>query len=82
MESILVDVRRVWCSIRDLARARRDAYALSGRMRGGRAMDHYRSIGESVSKDVYGRENRIDIYSGREAFELHKKLSFNKMPPL
>jgi len=45
-------------------------------------MNSYRRIGERVVRDVYGREDLIDIYSGREAFEMHKKFSFNKMPPL
>ncbi len=82
MESILVDARRLWRSILDLAHARRDAHALSDGLKGGEPMDTYRKIGEKVVRDVYGREDLIDIYSGREAFELHKKLSFNKMPPL
>ncbi|GAB6275743.1 MAG: hypothetical protein SAMD01599839_02830 [Rectinema sp.] len=41
-----------------------------------------RNIDTSASEDVHGRENRIDIYAGKEAFELYKKLFFNKMPPL
>ncbi len=82
MESILLDARRVWRSILDLAHARRDAHALSDNEEGGNAMWNCRRIGERVVRDVYGREDLIDIYSGREAFELHKKLSFNKMPPL
>jgi len=82
MESILLDARRLWRSILDLAHARRDAHALSESLRGGRAMNSYRRIGERVVRDVYGREDLIDIYSGREAFEMHKKFSFNKMPPL
>lgn len=79
MESILLDARRAMRSILDLAHARRDAHALSARNEGGRAMEHYRRIGDRAVKDVYGREDLMDIYSGREAFELYKKLSFNKM---
>jgi hypothetical protein len=82
MEMIHRDVRRIWRSILDLAHARRDARTLSGRMAGEKGGAFCRNIDTSTSEDVHGRENRIDIYAGKEAFELYKKLSFNKMPPL
>ncbi len=82
MESIMLDARRLWRSILDLAHARRDAHALSSGLRGENTMINYRRIGSHVVRDVYGREDFIDIYSGKEAFELYKKFSFSQMPPL
>ena len=83
METILMDVRRFLRSILDLAHARSDVQMRSGR----KADTHsksasYRSIDAGSAVDVYGRRGRIDIYSGKEAFEFYKKISFDKMPPL
>lgn len=83
METILMDLRRFMRSILDPAHARSDVQMRSGR----KADTHstsalYRSIDIGSSVDVYGRRGWTDIYSGKEAFEFYKKMSFNKMPPL
>lgn len=75
MKMVHMDMRRVWRSVLDLAHARRDALSPSGRMADKPGRAFYRSRGTSVSRDLYGRMNQ-------EAFELYRKLSFDKMPPL
>jgi len=83
METILMDMRRFLRSILDLAHARSGVQMHSGRKADTPSKSaSYRSIDAGSSVDVYGRRGRTDIYSGKEAFEFYKKMSFDKMPPL
>lgn len=44
----------------------------------------YRAVGgnDIGPSDQYGRIGRTDIYSSQEAFDLYRKLAFDKRPPL
>lgn len=83
MEAILVDVKRVMRSLLGMVRA------VSGAFRNTfidfDANDHRsraaRSNGAKLA-DMYGRKDRTDIYSSHETFELYRKMSFDKNPPL
>lgn len=43
----------------------------------------YRAVGgdDIGSSDLYGRIGRTDIYSSQEAFDLYRKMAFDKNPP-
>lgn len=83
MEAILVDVKRVMRSLLGMVRA------VSGAFRSTSidldANDHRsRAARSNCAKlaDMYGRKDSADIYSSRETFELYRKMSFDKNPPL
>jgi hypothetical protein len=82
MEAILMDVKRGMRSLRGIM------HAVSGALRHGvdsgvRKAGQYRSIGNAhMMRDVYGRDGRVDIYSGKEMVEFHRAMHFGKQPPL
>jgi len=83
MEAILVDVKRVMRSLLGMVRAvsgafRNTSVDLDAVGRRGRAAG---SAGAKLA-DMYGRRGRADIYSSKETFELYRKMSFDKNPPL
>lgn len=83
MEAILVDVKRVMRSLLGMVRAvsgafRNSSIDLDATGPKGRTA---RSTGGNFA-DVYGRRGRTDIYSSKETFELYRKMSFDKNPPL
>lgn len=79
---IQMDVRRFWRSVLDLAHARRDALSLSGRRSDKRDRTSCGKRGISPPGDDGNRGNRGGGYGMEEAIEMHKRFSFNKIPPL
>lgn len=83
MEAILVDVKRLMRSLLGMVRAvsgafRKTSVDLDAGGHGGIAS---RSTGMEFA-DMYGRKGRADIYSSKDTFELYRKMSFDKNPPL
>lgn len=80
MEAILVDVKRAMRSLQGMV------HAVSGALRNGvesgsRRTGRYRSAcGTRILRDVYGRNGRVDIYSGREMVEFQRAMAFGKQP--
>jgi len=62
-------------------------HAVSGALQPGvepkvRGTDRYRAIGDRhAMRDVYGRDGRVDIYSGREMVQYYMATSFGKNQP-
>jgi len=81
MEGILVDMKRALRSVRGKARA------VSGALHSARASvregGRYRgSSGDSfISRDVYGRPGRVDIYSSREMVEFFRATAASREKP-
>jgi len=81
MEAILVDVKRAMRSLQRIVHAVSGALRQNGVGSGSRGIGRYRSIfGTRLLRDVYGREGRVDIYSGREMVQFHRAMSFGKEP--
>jgi len=81
MEAILMDVKRAMRSLQGMVHAVSGALRQNGVGSGFRSVGRYRTaFGTRVLRDVYGREGRADIYSGREMVEFHKAMSFGKEP--
>ena len=78
MEAILMDVKRAMRSLQ------RMVHAVSGALQPGvelkvRGTGRYRAIGDRhAMRDVYGRDGRADIYSGREMVQYYIATSFGK----
>ncbi|MFA6366543.1 MAG: hypothetical protein WCX13_05095 [Candidatus Hydrogenedentales bacterium] len=81
MEAIPMDVKRAMRSLQ------RMVHAVSGALQPGvepkvRGTDRYRAIGDRhAMRDVYGRDGRVDIYSGREMVQYYMATSFGKNQP-
>ena len=81
MEAILMDVKRAMRSLLGMMHAVSGAWRRHGVESDFRDTGRYRSFGDRrFMRDVYGREGRIDIYSGREMVEFHRAMSFGKEP--
>jgi len=79
MEAILVDVKRVMRSLQGMVHAVSGALRRNGVELDSPARGRYRSAyGTRLTRDIYGREGRVDIYSGREMVEFYKAQSFGK----
>jgi hypothetical protein len=81
MEAILMDVKRAMRSLLGMMHAVSGALRRHGVESVSRGAGRYRSFGgEHFMRDVYGREGRVDLYSGREMVEFHRAMSFGKEP--
>ena len=81
MEAILMDVKRTMRSLLRMMHAVSGAGRRHGVESGSRNAGGYRAIGGSCfMRDIYGREGRADIYSGREMVEFYRAMSFGKGP--
>lgn len=84
MKTIPMEVKRAMRSLLGMVHAVAGASQKPGAKTGKTAGPEYRTIdrGREGPYDVYGRKGEVAIYSGREAFEFYKKLTFDKIPPL
>jgi hypothetical protein len=79
MEAILMDVKRVMRSLLGMMHAVSGALRRNGVELDSPGRGRYRSAWNArPSRDVYGREGRVDIYSSREMVEFYKAQSFGK----
>lgn len=76
MEAILVDVRRFYRAVLDALAAKRQvkAHALRARKSA--------SYVASVARNPQSMARKVIIRTGGEEYEMYRKVSFNKMPPL